>query len=150
MTMKKIFTLCLLLSIAASAMSADTTPAEPSSPSWQSQVKKLIEAKNYDQAITTLRQSDANPTADWHNLMGYSLRQKTPPNLAEAEKNYLAALGKDAKHRGALEYYGELLLLKNDLAGAETMLARLDKACTFGCEEYRDLKKSILQFKSRK
>ena len=46
------------------------------------------------------------------------------------------------KHRrGALEYCGELLLLKNDLAGAETMLSRLDKACTFGCEEYSDLKK---------
>jgi predicted Zn-dependent protease len=82
--------------------------------------------------------------------MGYSLRKKTPPNLAEAEKYYQSALVKEPKHRGALEYYGELLLLKNDLAGAETMLSRLDKACTFSCEEYRDLKKSISQFKSRK
>ena len=148
--MKKSLIIGLFFSMAATVMSADTTPAEPSSGSWQNQVKKLIEAKNYDQAITSLQQSDANPTADWHNLMGYSLRQKTNPNLAEAEKQYQAALGKDPKHRGALEYYGELLLLKNDLAGAEAMLARLDKACTFGCEEYRDLKKSILQFKSRK
>jgi len=30
------------------------------------------------------------------------------------------------------------------------MLNRLDKACTFSCEEYRDLKKSIAQYKSRK
>lgn len=82
--------------------------------------------------------------------MGYSLRKKTPPNLFEAEKHYQSALVKEPKHRGALEYYGELLLLKNDLAGAEMMLSRLDKACTFGCEEYRDLKKSIAQFKSRK
>jgi Flp pilus assembly protein TadD len=148
--MKKIFIICMLFSMATSAMSADTTPAEPSSGSWQSQVKKLIEAKNYEQAITTLTQYEATPTADWHNLMGYSLRQKPMPNLAEAEKNYQAALKKDPKHRGALEYYGELLLLKNDLAGAEALLIRLDKACTFGCEEYRDLKKSIAQFKSRK
>ena len=149
-TMKKNFIICVLFSIATSVMSADTPPAEPSSGSWQNQVRKLIEAKNYEQAITTLKQSDTAPTADWHNLMGYSLRQKATPNLAEAEQNYQAALKKDPKHRGALEYYGELLLLKNDLAGAEALLSRLDKACTFGCEEYRDLKKSIAQFKSRK
>ena len=26
-------------------------------------------------------------SADWHNLMGYSLRKKSPPNLPEAEKS---------------------------------------------------------------
>jgi hypothetical protein len=56
----------------------------------------------------------------------------------------------DTSHRGALEYYGELLLLKNDLAGAEKLLARLDKACKFGCEEFQDLKKSIQQYKVKK
>lgn len=57
--------------------------------------------------------------------MGYSLRKKAAPNLPEAEKIYLSALSLDANHRGALEYYGELLLLKNDLAGAEKMLFRV-------------------------
>ena len=70
--------------------------------------------------------------------------------LNEAEKYYISALNLDPKHRGALEYYGELLLLKNDLAGAEKLLARLDKACTFGCEEFQDLKKSIQQYKAKK
>ena len=148
--MKKQLFLSAMLSLSTAAMSADMTPAGPTTPSWQAQTRQFIEAKNFDQAVSVLLQADDKQSADWHNLMGYSLRKKTPPNLVEAEKHYQSALLKEPKHRGALEYYGELLLLKNDLAGAETMLSRLDKACTFGCEEYRDLKKSIAQFKSRK
>jgi hypothetical protein len=30
------------------------------------------------------------------------------------------------------------------------MLARLEKACRFGCEELQDLKDSIKQYKSKK
>ena len=146
---KKLIALAIFCS-ATSAIAADMTPAGPAAPSWKSQTRQFIDAKNFDQAINVLLQADEKQSADWHNLMGYSLRKKTPPNLAEAEKYYQLALVKEPKHRGALEYYGELLLLKNDLTGAETMLSRLDKACTFSCEEYRDLKKSISQFKSRK
>ena len=148
--MKKQLFLSAILGLSTAVMSADMTPAGPATPSWQNQTRQLIEAKNFDQAISVLSQADDKQSADWHNLMGYSLRKKSPPNLPEAEKHYQAALAKEPKHRGALEYYGELLLLKNDLAGAEGMLSRLDKACTFGCEEYRDLKKSVLQYKARK
>jgi hypothetical protein len=52
-------------------------------------------------------------------------------------------------HLGALEYYGELLLLKNNLPGAEALLKRLEKACTAGCEELSDLQKSIAAFKAK-
>ena len=148
--MNKNLFLSAILGLSTAVMSADMTPAGPATPSWQNQTRQLIEAKNFDQAISVLSQADDKQSADWHNLMGYSLRKKSPPNLPEAEKHYQAALAKEPKHRGALEYYGELLLLKNDLAGAEGMLSRLDKACTFGCEEYRDLKKSVLQYKARK
>ena len=148
--MNKNLFLSAILGLSTAVMSADMTPAGPATPSWQNQTRQLIEAKNFDQAISVLSQADDKQSADWHNLMGYSLRKKSPPNLPEAEKHYQAALAKEPKHRGALEYYGELLLLKNDLAGAEGMLNRLDKACTFGCEEYRDLKKSVLQYKARK
>jgi len=82
--------------------------------------------------------------------MGFAHRKKTSPDLIESEKYYQTALEIDPKHKGALEYYGELLLLKNDLAGAESLLKRLDKICTFSCEEYRDLKKSIQAYKSKK
>lgn len=148
--MKTQLIFCTLFGIAVSAMSADSTPAAPTAPTWQTQTRQFIEAKNYEQAIAVLSQAEEKQSADWHNLMGYSLRKKSPANLPEAEKHYQAALAKEPKHRGALEYYGELLLLKNDLAGAQVMLSRLDKACVFSCEEYRDLKKSVEQFKSRK
>jgi Flp pilus assembly protein TadD len=112
--------------------------------------RNAIKIGNYEKAIELLTEADQKKSADWHNLMGYSLRKKSTPNLNEAEKYYLSALSLDANHRGALEYYGELLLLKNDLAGAEKILARLDKACRFGCEEFKDLKESIQQFKAKK
>jgi len=81
--------------------------------------------------------------------MGFGLRKKPSPDLAAAEIYYEAALKIDPKHRSALEYYGELKLMKNDLPGAEALLARLDKVCFFGCEEYTDLKQAIQKYKSQ-
>ncbi|MFZ9154666.1 MAG: tetratricopeptide repeat protein, partial [Polynucleobacter sp.] len=110
------------------AIAADTTPSE-SAPSWQADAQKEIKANNYDAAIKTLLAANQPNSADWNNLLGYAQRKKTPPDLVAAERYYQAALKIDPKHRGALEYYGELFLMKNDLAGAEQMLARLNKAC---------------------
>ena len=142
----------LALALAAGVLvshAADTSTSEPAS-SWQAQAQKEIKANNYSGAISTLEAANQSNSADWNNLLGYAQRKKSPPDLAAAERFYLAALKIDAKHRGALEYYGELLLMKNDLAGAEQMLARLDKACVFSCEEFRDLKEAIARFKSKK
>lgn len=149
--MKKPLAVAILWAVSLASMAADT-PSAPASATSSSlaQARQAIEAKNYDLAVKVLNQSDAKSSADWHNLMGYSLRKKTPPDLPAAEKNYQMALEKDPKHRGALEYYGELLLFKNDLAGAEALLQRLEKACYFGCEELRDLKKSVADFKAKK
>jgi Flp pilus assembly protein TadD len=131
------------------AHAADTSPSEPVL-SWQSQAQKEIKANNYSGAINTLEAANQSNSADWNNLLGYAQRKKSSPDLAAAERFYQVALKIDAKHRGALEYYGELLLMKNDLAGAEQMLARLDKACVFSCEEFRDLKEAISRFKNKK
>ena len=142
-----------LLAFSFSAWSADSEPAQPAAKSVSATLqpaRNAIKAGNYEKAVELLTEADLKKSADWNNLMGYSLRKKTVPNLTEAEKFYLTALSLDANHRGALEYYGELLLLKNDLAGAEKMLARLDKACRFGCEELQDLKESIQKFKTKK
>ena len=128
---------------------ADTTPSS-SGPSWQGEAQKEIKAKNYDGAIKTLLAANEPNSADWNNLLGYAQRKKTPPNLNAAEFYYQAALKIDPKHKGALEYFGELLLMKNDLPGAEQMLARLDKVCFFSCEEYRDLKEAIAKYKTKK
>ena len=101
------------------------------------------------QLVTKLSMANTVDSAEWHNLLGYALRKKTPPDFGAAETHYKRALEIDPKHRHAMEYYGELFLMKGDLAGAEAMLARLNKACVFGCEELRDLKAAIARHKAQ-
>jgi len=148
--MKKIIPIVLLLlSIVGLSQAADTAPIK-SDPVWLTDVRASIKSEKYNQAIQQLQAANETSSADWNNLMGYSLRKKQPPDLVGAEKYYQAALKIDPNHRGALEYYGQLKLINNDLPGAEALLARLDKACTFGCEEYSDLKGAIQKYKSKK
>ena len=149
--MKKILLAALffLLTVGIS-QAADTAPPIKSDPVWLTQTRASIKSEKYNQAIQQLQAANETSSADWNNLMGYSLRKKQPPDLVGAEKYYQAALKIDPNHRGALEYYGQLKLINNDLPGAEALLARLDKVCTFGCEEYSDLKEAVQKYKSKK
>ena len=148
--MKKILLAAFLfISTVGLSQAADTAPAKQD-PVWLTQARASIKAEKYTQAIQQLQTANETSSADWNNLLGYSLRKKQPPDLAGAEKYYQAALKIEPDHRGALEYYGMLKLTNNDLPGAEALLARLDKACTFGCEEYSDLKEAVQKYKSRK
>jgi Flp pilus assembly protein TadD len=143
------FTFLLLLSLMGASWAADTAPIK-SDPVWLTEVRSSIKAEKYNQAIQQLQAANEKNSADWNNLLAYSLRKKQSPDLMGAEKYYQAALKIDPEHRGALEYYGELKLMNNDLPGAEALLAKLNKVCTFGCEEYSDLKGAIQKYKSRK
>ena len=148
--MRKIATtFLLLLSMLEPSRAADISPAKQD-PTWLTESRASIKSDKYDQAIKQLQGANETSSADWNNLMGYSLRKKQPPDLVGAEKYYQAALRINPDHRGALEYYGKLKLINKDLLGAEALLARLDKACTFGCEEYADLKEAIQKYKSKK
>lgn len=140
----------LVVSIAPWVVSvaADSSPTK-SDPAWLTDARASIKSNNYEQALKQLQSANEVNSADWNNLMGYSLRKKQPPDLVSSEKYYQAALKIDPSHRSALEYYGELLLMKKDLPGAEAMLARLDKVCLFGCEEYSDLKASIAKYQGK-
>lgn len=121
-----------------------------SDPPWLQAARKDLEARRYEQAAAGLKAANATDSAEWHNLMGFALRKKDAPDLAAAETHYKRALEINPKHRQAMEYYGELFLMKGELAGAEAMLARLDKTCFFGCEELRDLKAAVARFKAGK
>ena len=148
--MKKLLAIIvLLLSMIGLSQAADPEPAK-SDPTWLTEARASIKSDNYDQAIKQLQAANETSSADWNNLLGYSLRKKQPPDLLGAEKYYQAALKIDPRHRGALEYYGELKLMNNDLPEAEALLARLSKACIFGCEEYSDLKEAVRKYKSKK
>ena len=114
MQMKKILLVALLfVSMTSLSQAADTAPAM-SDPVWLTQARASIKSENYNQAVQQLQAANETSSADWNNLMGYSLRKKQPPDLVGAEKYYQAALKIDPNHRGALEYYGQLKLTNND------------------------------------
>ena len=110
--------------------------------------RKHIAAKQWPAAIDELKKVNDTGSADWNNLMGYSLRKNSPPDVSGAEKFYNEALRIDAKHRGALEYSGELYLQTDNLPKAEERLAALDKLCATSCTEYNDLKKAVARYKA--
>ena len=131
------------------ARAADTMPSpEPTAPKDPlAAAREQIVGKRWPAAISELKRLNATASADWNNLMGYALRKQTSPDLEASERFYNEALRIDPRHRGALEYSGELYLRKGDLAKAEQRLATLEKVCSASCEEYADLKKSIAAYK---
>jgi Flp pilus assembly protein TadD len=138
-----------LLLAATYGFAADSGPSPAPAPDKLATVRAQIAAKNWSAAIAELKRINDTGDADWNNLMGYSLRKGPTPDFTAAEKFYDQALRIDPWHRGALEYSGELYLMTGDLAKAEQRLATLDKVCTFGCEEFSELKKAIAQYKGK-
>ena len=130
------------------AYSADTPePAAPHAAAPAADklapARKLIEARQWGAAITELKRVNDPASADWNNLMGYTLRKGTTPDLAASEKYYDAALRIDPHHRNTLEYSGELYLMKGDLAKAQSRLEALRAECGTSCSQYGDLKTAI-------
>jgi Flp pilus assembly protein TadD len=142
-------TMVLNVAVAADSGRAPVeTPTASVTPDALKTARALIAAKRWSAAIDELKRVNEASSADWNNLMGYSLRRATVPDLAVAERFYDEALRIDPKHRGALEYSGELYLMLGDLPKAEERLAALDKTCWLPCEEHTDLKKAIHAFKA--
>lgn len=135
------------IAVQHAALAADTPPVT-AAPDKLADARTLVKAKKWSEAVAELKRVNDPASADWNNLMGFSIRRGTTPDLDASERFYNEALRINPTHRGALEYSGQLYLMKGDLATAEKRLAVLDKACTFGCEEYTDLKKAIERFKA--
>jgi len=133
------------------AAGEDTAPTvqKPADPDYLAG-KKAVEAGNWDAAIEAFTRAAArdknNP--DIQNYLGYSYRKAG--NLDTAFKFYTVALKLAPEHRGAHEYIGEAYLMKGDLKMAQQHLAALDRICTFGCEEYRELKKAVAEYEQKK
>jgi Flp pilus assembly protein TadD len=142
-----VMSVLLLVTPLLPVQAADTPPSTPVNDSL-APARAQIAAKNWTGTIDELKRVNATASADWNNLMGYAHRKLRTPDLVAAEKFYEEALRIDPKHRGALEYSGELYLMKGDLARAEQRLAALDKACFLPCEEFTDLKNAVGSFKA--
>ena len=136
----------LLLVVAGAVAAADVTTGKADDKLAPARAR--IAGKDWGAALTELEKVNETGSADWNNLMGYSLRRADAANIPEAEKFYNEALRIEPKHRGALEYSGELYLMTGKLDLAEQRLAALDKACFLPCEEHTDLKRAVAKYKA--
>lgn len=135
------------LLLASPLFAADTSEPAPKATDPLAAARTQIAAKRFGPAVAELQKVNASGSADWNNLMGYALRKNSPPDLDGAQRHYDAALKIDPRHRGALEYSGELALMRGQMAVAEERVAALTKACS-SCDELTDLKKGIERYKA--
>ena len=136
-----------LLALSVTASLAVDTSSPPANDKL-SAARAKVAAKDWPGAVDELKRANDPASADWNNLMGYSLRKAGAANAAESERYYNEALRIDPKHKGALEYSGELYLMMGDLPKAEQRLTALDKACFLPCSEYKDLKNAVAKYKA--
>jgi tetratricopeptide (TPR) repeat protein len=118
----------------ASSQSGDTAYLEAVS---------LIHEHRYAEALQSLHKArevfGAHP--DILTYLGFANRKLGRYDVAE--DYYRQALAAAPNHKGATEYYGELLVERGNLKGAKAMLAKLDRICTFGCAEADELRQWI-------
>jgi tetratricopeptide (TPR) repeat protein len=107
------------------------------------QAVRLINQGRYQDALVALRAAGAvfGPHPDILTYTGYAYRKLR--QYDQAEVYYRQALAIAPNHVGATEYYGELMAVRGDVAGARRMLSRLEDICTFGCVEVEDLRRWI-------
>lgn len=103
----------------------------------------LINEKRYPEAIAMLENAlwATGPHPDVLTYLGFANRKMRLYDVAE--RYYEEALAVAPRHRGALEYYGELKLERGDVRGANAHLAKLEKICGFGCQEADELRRWI-------
>jgi tetratricopeptide (TPR) repeat protein len=145
-----LFGLCLALAPAAAMAAGSGGSSSDREPGELDRAERMIEEGRYEPAVAVLEDVVAEDpdNADAYNWLGYAHR-----NLGEYDRAvdyYERALDIDPEHLGALEYLGETYLAMDDLGGAEAMLARLDSACWFGCEEYDELEEAIAQYRAER
>ena len=107
----------------------------------------MIKKEDYAGALAMLEtEISRNPdNADAWNLTGFASRKLG--DYAASEVAYDKALAIDPKHKGALEYKGELFLTLGNLEGAEEMFDRLNSACFLSCKEKKQLAAAIRAYK---
>ena len=141
-----VLTAMLISLVAQTAFGAggdNTYSSVSQKPAGFNEAVALIAAEKYREAIIPLQSAEnaAQNDADIKNLLGF-VHRKTG-KLDAAGSYYRRALEINPKHKGALEYEGELFLIRGDKDAAHANLAKLDKICWLGCSEFDDLKKAI-------
>lgn len=156
------------LKAAIPAVESAIAPASPTAPSSQISLSQdlliadagngdraylqavaLINEGRYQDAIVQLDMSSRvfGPHPDILTYLGFANRKLG--KLDVAEDYYRQALAAAPEHLGATEYYGELMVQRGDLAGAQRMLTKLENFCGFGCAQADELRQWIVAAKSK-
>jgi Flp pilus assembly protein TadD len=113
---------------------------------------KAIEQKDFAtaEALLTAYLAKRKKSAEAWNYLAYA--QRNLGKHEDAMANYTTALGLDPKHKGALEYQGELFLILSNVDAAVANLDRLSALCKKKkkCEERDVLQASIERAKDGK
>jgi Flp pilus assembly protein TadD len=154
--MKLLTALLSLLLAAWPAWAVDTdstpAPARQTGSDPLAKARQAVAAKDWNVAMRELQVvvKEQPQNADVHNLLGYTYRKRSPPDLAKAYEHYNTALKINPDHKGAHEYIGEAYLQDKRLPDAEQHLAALQRICGgTSCEEYEDLAKAIADYKAK-
>lgn len=107
------------------------------------QAVSLINEKRYEDAINELERAKATFGAHPDVLTYLGFANRKLGRFETAVSYYRQALAAAPEHKGATEYYGELMIERGDLAGGKRMLAKLDSLCTFGCAEANELRRWV-------
>ena len=115
--------------------------------------EKHIYDNNYDKSLKLLINLAKNDDlgekkADVYNLLGFSYRKSSNPDLDKSYDAYMTALEHDPKHAGAHEYLGELYMMRGDQENAMNMLGKLENLVGKNAKEYKDLLKAINSYQS--
>ena len=109
---------------------------------------ELVYDKKFDKSIKLLtkiaeRKDLGEKKADVYNLLGFSYRKHSEPDLDKALESYKIALENNPEHLGAHEYLGELYITLGNMKKANEMLNNLEKIAGTDSMEYIKLKKAI-------
>ena len=154
--MNKLILCAALAAVAIAAQAADTPGSNPSAPTVTAadrmgKARAALAQKDWSVAQRELHLvvRDEPRNADAHNLLGYSYRKRTSPDITKAFEHYYIALRLDPKHKGAHEYIGQAYLMEKRPVQAEQHLTELEKICgSKECPEYLELAKAIAEFKA--
>jgi tetratricopeptide (TPR) repeat protein len=127
----------------AAGSDSGNTGANISKSNYYYDALKLIKNKSFKLAIENLNKAEKNSKLDpdIYNYLGFSYRKMG--NMKLASLNYEKALKIDPKHKGALEYQGEMFITLGQLDKAKANLKKLSSVCFLGCDEEKKLKNSI-------
>ncbi len=106
-------------------------------------VEGLVYSKKLKRALNQLRvlENKYSDSADVHNYLGFVYRKMN--ELTKSGNHYDKALRIEPMHIGALEYQGELFVMKKQIKEAQKNLNLLKQICGVNCKEYKKLKKVI-------